>query len=163
MIIVSDSTVLINYAVLGLFHTLKSLFGLIVVPRTVYKEVYGEGNHKPGSAEVHAAKLAGWIDVHDYVNIKFYNRADIRHLHLGEREAITIAYEKGQGHLLTDDKDAIEVCERILAVIGIYHLTTFDVCELMREKKIIKINEIERSMRLRQLNPPKYKVSSARQ
>jgi len=156
VIIISDATVLVNFALVDKFYSLKQLFKHIVVPVSVYNEVYGDGNHLPGSKEIFEAKREGWVEVVRYTNNVFYNRQGIRHLDAGEREAVTIAYEKGNGFLLTDDGDAIRACKMFLHLKNITYLSTIDVCKIMNDKKIIRMNYIEMSLKLRQLNS-KYK------
>ena len=49
MIVVSDSGPLIALSRLGMLHVLQELFGEIVIPEEVRREVVEKGKGKPGS------------------------------------------------------------------------------------------------------------------
>ena len=87
-LVVSDSTVLIALSSLGVLEILKNLYGSIIIPEAVYKElVRGEG--KPGS------KIGSidWIDVRTLApQFKKYLEFD-----LDEGEAETIALSEKIG------------------------------------------------------------------
>jgi predicted nucleic acid-binding protein len=59
MIIISDSTPLINFAKLGRLDLLQKLFEKVYIPEAVYYEVVIEGEDRPGAVEV---KTATWIE-----------------------------------------------------------------------------------------------------
>ena len=52
MLVVSNSSVLINLAIIGPLEILKRKFSEIMVPRAVWQEVVVEGMGKPGAKEV---------------------------------------------------------------------------------------------------------------
>lgn len=147
MIIISDSTVLINFALLNLFDKLYEMFGIIIVPKTVFKEVYLDGEAKPGSREILEAKKSGWIKVEAIKDHGFFDR--LTDLDLGEREALTLAYQYGECYLLTDDVAAKRACKRYLPLTTCF--TTFEIGEGMYKKGIISMNHIEMAIKLRQL------------
>lgn len=60
MLVVSDTSPIINLATIGHLHLLPELFTEIVIPSAVFDEIAGEGNNEPGSVEV---KTASWVRV----------------------------------------------------------------------------------------------------
>ena len=60
MLVISDSSPIINLAMIGYLHLLPALFSEIVIPTAVFNEVAGPGNQEPGSKEI---REAPWIKV----------------------------------------------------------------------------------------------------
>ena len=60
MIIISDSSVLINLAKVGYLHLVPSLYEHIIIPTAVYEEIVIYGKGKAGVKEIEKAK---WIEV----------------------------------------------------------------------------------------------------
>jgi hypothetical protein len=65
MTVVSNSSPLISFAAIGQLDLLKSLYGTIHIPQTVYHEVITQGAGKPGSTDVASAT---WIQRHTVQN-----------------------------------------------------------------------------------------------
>ena len=65
MRVVSNTSPIINLAGIGRLDLLRDLYGAIVIPRAVYGEITGFGQHLPGAAEVQAAD---WIAVYEVKN-----------------------------------------------------------------------------------------------
>lgn len=60
MLVVSDTSPIINLASIRHLHLLPELFTEIVIPTAVFDEIAGEGNNEPGSVEV---KTASWVKI----------------------------------------------------------------------------------------------------
>ncbi len=60
MIVVSNTSPLINLAAIGQFNLLRQMYQTIRIPTAVYNEVVVRGSGKPGAADVQAA---AWISV----------------------------------------------------------------------------------------------------
>jgi predicted nucleic acid-binding protein len=103
-LVVSDSTVLIALSSLGVLEILKNLYGRIIIPEAVYKElVRGEG--KPGS-EIGSID---WIDVRTLApQFKKYLEFDLDE---GEAETIALSEEIGADLILIDDYWARKIAE----------------------------------------------------
>ncbi len=84
MIIVSDTSPLINLAAVGQLDLLRQLYGHVIIPQAIYDEIVLAGVGQPGSAEV---KDAVWIETR---RLKDQALADILNLELdrGEAEAL---------------------------------------------------------------------------
>ena len=119
MLVVSNSSVLINLAIIGPLEILKRKFSEIMVPRAVWQEVVVEGMGKPGAKEVDES---AWIKVKD-INEKLLVTSLSQHLDDGESEAIALALEIGANLVLLDERDARETAEafglELLGTIGI--------------------------------------------
>jgi len=116
MIVVSDTTAIINLAMIGYLHLLPDLFGTILIPTEVYQEVIGNGGEMVGAEEV--AK-AGWIQVKTPKNQAFVNQL-LKDLDAGEAEAIVLALEEHADLLVIDERKGREAAKKHqLSIIGL--------------------------------------------
>jgi predicted nucleic acid-binding protein len=99
MIIVSNSSPLINLARISKLDILRQLYGNIVIPEAVWDEVVVKGYKYPGAKEI---KESTWIKVQTVHN-KYLVQALRQYLGAGEAEAIALALELKAGLLLIDD------------------------------------------------------------
>lgn len=100
MIVVSDSSVLINLAGLQKLDLLNALYGQLIVPESVWEEVVTRGHGKLGTSAIQAAE---WIEVRSVKNLALVHslRQD---LDAGEAEAIAVAVETEADLLLIDER-----------------------------------------------------------
>jgi len=119
MLVVSNSSVLINLAIIGRLELLKMKFEEIMVPKAVWQEVVIEGKGEPGAKEV---SESAWIKVKD-INDKLLVTSLSQQLDDGESEAIALALENNADLVLLDERDARETAEafslELLGTIGI--------------------------------------------
>ncbi len=119
MIVISNSSALINLVIIGRLDLLREKFGEIIVPQAVWQEVVIEGAGKPGAKEV---ERANWIRVEEVTNKPLVQLLEQK-LDDGESEAIALALEVGADLVLLDERDARDTAESlgldILGVIGI--------------------------------------------
>lgn len=119
MVVVSNSSVLINLSIIRHLDLLRENFGDIVVPKAVWREVVVDGFEKPGAREV---KQANWIKIENVENIPLVQSL-AQYLDDGESETIALAIEIDADLVLLDEKDARDTAEifglDILGVIGI--------------------------------------------
>lgn len=111
MLVVSDTSPIINLATIGHLHLLPELFTEIVIPSAVFDEIAGEGNNEPGSVEV---KTASWVRVLP-VPVQPLISQLLQNLDQGEAEAIVLALDIKADYVLMD-----ETLGRQIAVT--YHL-----------------------------------------
>ena len=99
MIVVTNTSPIINLAAVGQLGLLRQLYGQIVIPQAVYAEIVGRGAGQPGADEVAASD---WIRTRQVVN-----RTTVAALQLelddGEAEAIALAVEASADLLLMDE------------------------------------------------------------
>ena len=93
MIVVSNATPLIRLAKIHSINLLQELFGTLIIPPAVYREVVTQAPNHPGAAEI---RQVDWIQVQalaDHSKVD-YLRAD---LDWGEAEALVLAEEISGG------------------------------------------------------------------
>ncbi len=119
MIVASDSGPLIHLSMGGQVDLIPRLFGEVLVPRTVYREVVEDGAGLPGSEELRRATWARVVDV-DPASIERFAR---EHLDPGETAALALAVQRSAQRLLVDDRQAREVAGRhgipVMGTLGI--------------------------------------------
>src|SRR6266581_1326882 len=104
MNVVADSSPLISLAAISSLNLLKSLYGEIIIPEAVYREVTIAGRGMPGSAEISRALWIKRQSVKDRKSAEeLLSRA---RLDDGESEAIVLATEINAALLLLDDREA---------------------------------------------------------
>jgi uncharacterized protein len=119
VIIVSNTSPIINLASINQLTLLSKLYEKIIIPQEVYQEIVVIGTGQPGSSEV---KSYDWIKTQ---NIK--NRALVEALKIelddGEAGAISLAIELNADLLLIDEKLGRSTASRFgLKYIGILGL-----------------------------------------
>ena len=111
---VSDSTPLIAFARIGRLDLLEQLFGTILVPPAVHKEIIPDG---PGKKGAPALQSASWIQLHDRPDPDIRNEVDAT-LGQGEREAIALARELNRDLFIDDRAGRKEAARLDVAVTG---------------------------------------------
>ena len=137
MIVVSDSGPLIVLSKLELVFILQKMFGKVVLPQEVWKEVVERGRGKPGSDTVAKAK---WIEVRKIEELS----VDVlcREIEKGEAEAIVLAKRINAGLLLIDEKIPRQIAKSIgLNVVGSLGLIQMATSKGMLKEDFNKIIE----------------------
>ncbi len=99
MLVISDTSPIINLATIGHLHLLPELFSEIVIPTAVFNEVAGPGNHEPGSKEI---KEASWVKVLSVSTQPLLPQL-LHDLDRGEAEAIVLALDIKADYVLMDE------------------------------------------------------------
>lgn len=116
MIVVSNTSPIINLATIGKLDILRQLYGSIVIPESVYHEIAVTGSGEAGSMEV---QTLGWIETKKAAN-RFQVAALQIELDKGEAEAIALALELKSDLLLLDERRGRAVASRLgLRSVGI--------------------------------------------
>ena len=116
MIVVSDASPLIALAAVGWLRLLHVLYGDVLVPEAVHREVTTANFHAPGAAEVSDAE---WIRVQS-VQERTLVAALSLELDPGEAEAIALAIESGADLLLIDERRGRAAANRLgIRVVGV--------------------------------------------
>lgn len=132
-LVISDSSPIMNLAIIGQLHLIQELFGEIIIPQQVWAELIVEGKGKPGTNEIEKAK---WIKVAKVKNNSLVKMLT-KDLDVGESATIALAIERKANLLLLDETDARNLAE-------FYNLTKTGVIGiLMRAKKRNLIKEIK--------------------
>lgn len=118
MIVVSDTSPILNLALVGHLHLLASLYGEVLIPPTVCQELRRSGS------DAHLIDLGScpWLAV-----VPAEDQAHVRQLSgqldPGEAEAIVLALEKRADLLLVDERRARRVASalglRVTGLLGV--------------------------------------------
>jgi uncharacterized protein len=118
VIVISNSSPLINFGALGRLDILQTLYESLFIPEAVYHEIVVAGRHYPGAAEI---KQAAWI-----IPKPVANRAAVAALHdlgRGEAEAIMLAVEHPGSLVILDDRQgrgvAIHLGLNVIGTLGV--------------------------------------------
>lgn len=116
MIVVCNTSPIINLAAIGQLIILQQLYERIIIPEAVYREIAVTGSGQAGATEVQTLE---WIETR-----KLYNRAlaSVTEMELdgGEAEAIALAVELKADLLLMDEQKGRAVAARLgLKFIGL--------------------------------------------
>ena len=116
MIVVSNTSPIVNLAVVGRLDLLRQLYDKIIIPQAVYHELVILGTGQPGASQV---KESAWIETHPA-----HNEATVASLQLqvdaGEAEAIALAAGIKADLLLLDERSGRAVASRLgLKFIGL--------------------------------------------
>jgi predicted nucleic acid-binding protein len=123
VIVLSDSSPLINLAKLGRLDLLPALYKTVTVTHEVYAEVVVNGAGMAGSSQISGA---AWIDVRNVAKHSDLSAARQRvGLGVGELSVIILAQELRADLLLVDDRDARRAARQeglaVLGCVGILH------------------------------------------
>ena len=125
MTIVSDSSPLIALLSIDRINILEQLFGSILIPLTVYDEVFGS----PLGCNTLLPDFIVVTNPPSATSVRFLRL----NLHAGESEAIALALEKSINKIILDDKQARETAARL----GIHVIGTIGLLMLAKEKGYI--------------------------
>jgi len=106
-IVISNSSPIINLAIIGRMELLKKLWGKIYIPQGVWEEIVIEGK---GFNEVEEIKKADWFIIEKVKNYHLVISL-MQFLDKGESEAIALAVERNADFILLDEIDAREVAD----------------------------------------------------
>jgi predicted nucleic acid-binding protein len=116
MIIVSNTSPIINLAMVGQLNLLEQLYLNIDLAQAVYDEIVVAGIGKPGASEM---QKANWLQVHQVANIPLVKALELE-LDMGEAETIAFAVELKADLVLLDERRGRNVAARLgLNKIGI--------------------------------------------
>jgi hypothetical protein len=116
MIVVSDTSPIINLASVGKLELLQQLYGKIAIPKAVYHEITIKGAGQAGANELPILK---WIVSHQVVDLLFFASPRME-LDEGESEAIALAHQLKADLLLLDERHGRAVASRLgLKFIGL--------------------------------------------
>jgi predicted nucleic acid-binding protein len=118
MPVVSNTSPILNLAIIGELSLLQDQFGEVMIPEAVLEELQVKGN-LPGSKDVRDAIKAGWIRI-ETVKQDPLVRAMQRDLDKGEAEAIALAMQVNAEWVLMDERDGRKAAKSMkLKVVGV--------------------------------------------
>jgi uncharacterized protein len=135
---VSDTSPLLNLAIIGRLALLKEQFETIFIPPGVGEELRIESD-LPGSRVIGEAIEAGWIQIERVRDMAFVKLLR-RELDKGEGEAIALALQKKVEWALLDEKEGRRAAKmlglRVTGVLGI----------LLRARREGKLADLEKAL-----------------
>ena len=105
--IVSNSSPLMNLAIVGHLDLFSKLFEKITVPQEVREELVVEGKGKPGAKLI---EQANWVEIKKVENHSLVQLLN-KDLDRGEAAAIALAVEQQASLILIDETDAREMAD----------------------------------------------------
>lgn len=116
MIVIINSSPLINLAAIRRLDLLRQLYSRILIPQAVYDEMSIRGAGQPGAVEV---RTLNWIEVKQVTNRALVTALQ-SDLDEGEAETIALGMEAGASLLLLDERRARAIATRLgLTFIGL--------------------------------------------
>ena len=116
MIVVSNSSPIMNLAAVGQLDLLRTLYGRLIIPQAVYEEIAIAGKGRPGANDV---EVADWIEARAPANRSVVT-ALLSELDRGEAEVLALAVEISAALVLLDERLARRVAARFgLRFVGL--------------------------------------------
>lgn len=128
-------------AKIGKLDLLKALFGEIIIPMQVHREVVPE-EKTADAILISKAVESGWMRVSEEKLDEAAILAKAARVHLGEAEAIVLARKIG-ADLIVDEREASET----VRMFGVTTLGTIAVLLLALSRRLLKFAEFEGSLR----------------
>jgi predicted nucleic acid-binding protein len=118
MRVVSNTSPLLNLAIIDRLGLVQEQFGAIIIPPAVHNELKID-DERPGSSVLRDAVDTGWIGLGQVENITLC-QALRRELDNGEAEAIALAVEVEADLILLDEREGRRVAQSMgLEVVGL--------------------------------------------
>jgi len=118
MRVVSNTSPILNLAIIGQLELLHRQFGELWIPRAVLEELRSDEN-LPGSSAIQDAIKAGWIKVEKVRDHALVHALE-DNLDNGEAESIALAIQLKSDWILLDERDGRKQAKRLgVNVIGV--------------------------------------------
>ncbi len=121
MLVVSNTSPILNLAIIGQLELIRQQFGQVQIPLAVLSELKVQ-EERPGSKEILAAVDTGWIEVQEVfsqLSVQLLQQV----LDQGESEAITLAIDLKADRILLDERDGRKIAKslglKVTGVLGI--------------------------------------------
>lgn len=119
MLVVSNTSPILNLAIIGHLNLIKDQFAQVIVPSGVLAELK-INEDRPGSLAMQAAIAEGWIQVQPLTQSQTIVQLLRQTLDQGESEAIALALEQQAGLILLDERDGRKMAKSLgLNITGI--------------------------------------------
>lgn len=129
MVVICDSSALINLAFINQLHLLREMFGGVLIPPGVYHEVVHRGEGRVGSEAVQGASYIHVVQLRSPGHVEAY----IDPLSQTDAEVIVLAQEQDADLLITRDRRL----RRRARQEGLIAITTFTLLIDAKEKDLI--------------------------
>lgn len=142
MLVVSNTSSLLNLAIIDRLFLIKQQFGKIIIPSEVLAELRTSEN-LPGSQQLQAAITAKWITLQK-VEDRAFVRLLKRDLDRGEAEAIASATQLNADWLLLDEREGRRIAGTLgLNITGVLGI----ILKGWHEGKVTSVKELINQLR----------------
>jgi len=142
MPVVSNTSPLLNLAIIDHLFLIKKQFGKVIIPNRVLTELKINDN-LPGSQQLQDAIKSDWISIHQVEN-KALVKLLRRELDSGEAEAIALAIQLNADCLLLDEREGRRIARtfglKITGVLGI-------ILKGWRDNDVLSVSEKIKQLR----------------
>ncbi|MDX2213306.1 MAG: DUF3368 domain-containing protein [Oculatellaceae cyanobacterium bins.114] len=152
MIVISDTSAITNLAAIDQLKLLPLLYGQVIIPEAIYRELVDIDPPVPGGVEV---QTAAWLEVKLIANRKVVERlqSEVK-LDPGESEAIALALEIGADLLLIDERRGRVEADRLgIKITGLLGI----LVEAKRKNLIVAVKPLMDAL----IATSEFRVSSA--
>lgn len=142
MLVVSNTSPLLNLAIINQLSLMPQQFNQIIIPTAVLSELRIAEN-LPGSQQLRDAITAGWLTIQSVENQAFVQLLR-RELDEGEAQAIALAIQLNADLLLLDERDGRRVARTLgLNLTGILGI----ILKGWREGQVLSVRELLNQLR----------------
>ena len=143
MLVISNTSPILNLAIIGRLDLLRRQFGEILIPQAVFEELRTDEN-LPGSQSMREAVRKGWIRVQTVIGQPLVQVLR-RELDKGEAEAIALASELQAERILLDEREGRRVAKslrmKVTGLLGVGLRARYDgeissVSEMIEELRV---------------------------
>ena len=151
MPVVSNTSPILNLAIVGKLALLQEQFVEVLIPKAVLDELRIEED-LPGSNDIRNAISVGWLKVK-----KVFDKSKVRilsfELDKGESEAIALALQVKADWILVDEREARRICRQLgLRVTGVLGI----ILKAWKNGKISSLEDILKEL----INKAGFRVSN---
>ncbi|MDH6098020.1 DUF3368 domain-containing protein [Anabaenopsis sp. FSS-46] len=118
MIVIADTSPICYLVIIGKIELLPQLFGKILVPCSVYKELTAKGS--PTEVQSWMNTPPKWLEI---CSVTMLDDPMLKHLHPGEKEAIMLAEQLRADLIILDEKAARKAAQqkklKVTGLLGI--------------------------------------------
>ncbi len=137
MIVISDTTPIISLLKAGQLKLLEKLYGIIVLPKAVYRELTENPVYEKEAAEVKEAEFLSIVAVKNIKSVEVLQA--VTGLDRGESEALIMYDEQNADLLLMDEHKGRSVAKQL----KVRHIGTIGVLMLAFDRNLIQTKEVK--------------------
>ena len=129
MVVISDTSPIINLAAINLLGLLPNLFEKVIIPQKVYEEIVING---AGMAGADDTEQADWVEVRQVKDQKHVESL-LNKIHPGEAEALVLSLELSADLVIIDDAEARNIAQSM----GLDYTGLLGILLVAKQKKLI--------------------------
>lgn len=129
MVVISDTSPIINLAAINLLGLLPNLFEKVIIPQKVYEEIVINGAGMAGADDI---EQADWVEVRQVKDQKHVESL-LNKIHPGEAEALVLSLELSADLVIIDDAEARNIAQSM----GLDYTGLLGILLVAKQKKLI--------------------------